>query len=321
MSAALHTGSVLDPAGPVAAALSGLAWVLILGAAGVFVIVMALLVWVLRKRAGRRSVGEPRLVRHWIIAGGLVFPSIVLGALMVHLTQQASGFDVDADPQGPIVGVTAHSWWWQVRYDAAARGTSFTTANEIRLPVGRVVTVGLTSADVIHSLWVPALAGKVDMLPGRVHQLRLLADRPGVFRGQCAEFCGAQHARMALHVVAMEPAAYERWLAAQAAPASMPVSVDALRGLEIYRARRCAACHDIRGLVEGPQAQAPLGPDLTHLASRLHLAAGTLPLSSAALQRWVAHSQELKPGVRMPSYEDLGPADLQALVAFLEGLK
>jgi cytochrome c oxidase subunit 2 len=170
---------------------------------------------------------------------------------------------------------------------------------------------------VIHSLWVPALAGKVDMLPGRVHQLRVLADVAGVFRGQCAEFCGEQHARMALQVVALPPAEYERWLDAQARPAASPVDPLAQRGLAVYESARCAACHDIRGLVPG----AALGPDLTHVGSRLTIGAGTLANDRDALARWVHRPQAVKPGVRMPSYDHLDEASLQALAAFLEQLR
>jgi cytochrome c oxidase subunit II len=283
--------------------------------------VMVLLLGLLLRRGPLEEPSEKRLVRRWIIFGGLVFPGTVLTALMVYLIHTADDYDARPQAGDSIVGVTARSWWWEVRYRDPASGASFATANEIRIPVGQGVTLGLTSADVIHSLWVPALAGKVDMLPGRVHQLRLLADRAGVFRGVCAEFCGAQHARMALHVVAMAPADHAQWLVSQAAPAVRPQSEEALRGLDVYRARHCAACHEIRGLVPGPAGDAPLGPDLTHIGSRLHLGAGTLVRDAQALQHWVAHSGDLQPGVRMPAYDDLDAASLRALAAFLEQLK
>jgi cytochrome c oxidase subunit II len=216
-----------------------------------------------------------------------------------------------------VVGVTARLWWWEMHYRDPASGTAFTLANELHLPQGQAVTLGLSSADVIHSFWVPALAGKVDMVPGRVHQLRLQADQAGVFRGQCAEFCGEQHARMALHVRVRPAAEHAAWLAAQAAPAQLPADALARQGLQVYATLRCAACHDLRGLAPGTR----IGPDLTHVGSRLHLGAGSVRNGHAGLQRWLADNQHVKPGVRMPSYAQLDAASMAALVEFLAGLR
>ena len=308
--------AVLQPAGPVATTIAEMAWVLIVGGALVFVITMAALVWALK----RRRVANPDErtgTLGWIVGAGFVFPLAVLVPLLLYSFWRAEGLTPPREAGEPIVSVTARLWWWEVRYRDPSRGLDVVLANEIRLPVGRAVTLGLTSADVIHSFWVPALAGKVDMLPGRVHQLRLQADRAGVFRGQCAEFCGAQHARMALHVVAMPPDEYERWLLAQARPAEPPRNPLAMRGAQVFAEQRCSACHSVRGL--GPTAL--LGPDLTHVGSRLHLAAGTLPMSTSALREWLAHPQRVKPGVRMPSYDRLDDASLDALAAFLAQLE
>lgn len=308
--------SMFEPAGPVARTLLDTSTVLIVGAVLVFVFMLALSAWVLLAR--RRAEADERvLVRRWIIGGGLAFPAIVLGALLVHAVRQADALQLAPGREETIIGVTGHLWWWQVQYQEPRSDLRFATANEIRLPVGRTVTLGLTSADVIHSLWVPALAGKVDMLPGRVHQLRVRADRAGVLRGVCAEYCGEQHARMALHVVVMEPADYERWLAAQAAPAAAPVDAQAQRGLAVYREAQCAACHDIRGLVPGTGA----GPDLTHVGSRLALAAGSVANEREHLLHWLHRPDDIKPGARMPSYAHLDEASLQALASFLEQLK
>lgn len=308
--------SPLNPAGPVAQAIADTAWVLIVGAAAVFAVLMLLLAWALFRRGPGPVPDEQTLFRRWIVGGGLLFPGVVLAALLVHTGLQTAALSPPRTAAEPVIGVVGHLWWWEVQVRDEAGGASFALANEIHLPAGRAVTIGLTSADVIHSLWVPALAGKVDMLPGRVHQLRLQADRPGVYRGQCAEFCGDQHARMALTVVVHDAGGYRRWLAAQARPATAPSDLQAMRGAEVYRALRCAACHDVRGLVPG----GAIGPDLTHVASRLHLGAGALPMSAAGLAQWVVHNQRVKPGVRMPSYEQLDAASLQALVAFLEHL-
>ena len=317
MTTVTSTGSVFDPAGPVARALLETSWLLVVGAALVFAVMFGVSTWVLWSQR-RPPDAEGALVRRWIVAGGLAFPGFVLAALLVHAVRQADALDPPAtDGVETVIGVTGHLWWWEVRYHDPRTDLRFALANEIRVPVGQAVTLGLTSSDVIHSLWVPALAGKVDMLPGRVHQLRVLADTAGVFRGQCAEFCGEQHARMALQVVALPPADYERWLAAQARPAERPADPLAQRGLAVYESARCAACHDIRGLVPG----ASLGPDLTHIGSRLTIGAGTLANDRAALARWVHRPRAVKPGVRMPSYEHLDEASLQALATFLEQLQ
>jgi cytochrome c oxidase subunit 2 len=309
-------GSIFAPAGPTAQALLETSGLLIGGAAAVFAGMVALSVWVWMAR--RRPADERTLVRRWIAVGGLAFPGIVLAGLLVYTLRQTHALDPPPeDGAETVVAVTGHLWWWQVRYDDPRTGLRFVLANEIRVPVGRPVTLGLTSADVIHSLWVPALAGKVDMLPGRVHQLRVRADRPGTYRGQCAEFCGEQHARMALHVVALAPSDYDRWLEAQARPAVPPADAQAQLGLAVYERARCASCHDIRGLAPG----ASIGPDLTHVGARLAIGAGTLPNGRAALARWVHDAQRVKPGVRMPAYADLDEASLQALAAFLEQLR
>ena len=312
--------AVLQPAGPVAATIAEMSWVLIIGAALVFCTVMAALLWALRHRAADRHADGRAGLRRWIMGAGFVFPVVVLTALLTYAARRTEALQPPRAAGEPVISVTAHLWWWEVRYRDPARGLDVVLANEVHLPVGRAVTLGLTSADVIHSFWVPALAGKVDMLPGRVHQLRLQADRAGVFRGQCAEFCGAQHARMALHVVAHAPADFERWLLAQARPAESPRNAQALRGAEVFAEQRCSACHSVRGL--GAAASIALAaPDLTHVGSRLQLAAGTLPMSDAALRDWIADPQRSKPGARMPSYPSLDDASLAALAAFLGQLQ
>ena len=307
---------VLQPAGPLAADVAAVAWVLIIGAMLVFGIVMA---WLWYALAARGAPAERHLLRGWILAGGLVFPGVVLAALLAHATLRSQGLSFSAAAEHEVITVVAKSWWWQVRYRHPQGGADVMLANEIHIPVGLPVTLGLTSDDVIHSLWVPALAGKIDMVPGRTHQLRLQADRSGVYRGQCAEFCGTQHARMALQVVAHEPADYALWLAAQAQPARAPTDALAASGFERFKDLRCHACHDVRGLASGMAMG--LGPDLTHVGSRLHLGAGTVANDRAGLALWVAHSQQSKPGVRMPSYAHLDDASLQALAAFLAQLK
>ena len=310
---------VLAPAGPVAQTIAEMAWVLIAGACVLFCGVMAALAWaLLRRRPAAASSHDDRAATlWWIVGGGLVLPLCVLTALLVYTVWRTNELAPERAPQEQVISVTAHLWWWEVRYRDPVAGIDVVLANEIHVPVGRAVTLGLSSADVIHSFWVPKLAGKVDMLPGRVHQLRLRADQPGIYRGQCAEFCGEQHARMALHVVAHSPEDFERWLRAQTRPAEPPRGALAQRGAQVFAERRCTACHTVRGL--GPSAS--IGPDLTHVGSRMNLAAGTLPMSAASLREWIAHPQRSKPGVRMPSYEQLDDAALGALADFLAQLQ
>jgi cytochrome c oxidase subunit 2 len=215
------------------------------------------------------------------------------------------------------VRVSANQWWWDLRYDDPDPSKVFTTANELHVPVGRPVLLTLQSNDVIHSFWVPNLAGKKDLIPGRTTQMQFRADRPGVYRGQCAEFCGVQHAWMAFLVIVDEPAQYAAWAERQRASAQAPGS-DALRarGEQLFLAGTCPMCHAIAGT----EASARRAPDLTHVGSRRTLAAGTLGNDSSQLAAWIADPQRFKPGVNMPghAYPD---EDLRALVAYLQGLK
>jgi cytochrome c oxidase subunit 2 len=304
--------SALQAAGPVADTLLGVTGLLVAGAAVIFVGVMALLALAARRHTGTLNA------RLWVIGGGVAFPVVVLVALFAYSEWHRPTWRAVPPKDALIVGITAHMWWWEVRYRNPATGAEIATANEIRIPVGRPVYFGLGSADVIHSFWVPALGGKMDMLPGRVQHLQLQADRPGTFRGQCAEYCGEQHARMALHVVAEAPAEFEAWLAAQAKPAGAPSSPDIERGRAAFLANRCNACHTVRGVSE----ESRLGPDLTHVGSRLYLGAGTVPNTPEQLAAWVAHTQQLKPGARMPSSgERIDAATLQSMAAWLGQLR
>jgi len=301
--------SVLLPAGAAASAIASLSWVLIAGATLIFVGVMLLLAWAIR----RRSAGRPVRIRLWLLGGGVLFPLVVLA--WSHA--RTPGWLAQPPPGALIVGITAHMWWWEVRYSDPATGQDITLANELHLPVGRPVWLGLSSPDVIHSFWVPALGGKMDMLPGRVGHLLVQADEVGTWRGQCAEYCGEQHARMALHVLAKPAAEFDAWLAAQARPAAAPSSALLARGREVFLAQRCNACHTVRGVAE----ESRLGPDLTHVGSRLYLGAGTLENQPDNMARWVAHTQAVKPGARMPSSPDMDADTLQALGAYLVHLK
>jgi cytochrome c oxidase subunit 2 len=214
------------------------------------------------------------------------------------------------------IELIGHQWWWEARYKDDDASREFTTANELHIPVGRPVVVLLRSNDVIHTLWLPNLHGKRDLIPGRTATLRLRADQPGTYRGQCAEFCGLEHAMMALLVTAEPDADYEAWAARQRQPAPEPATELARQGREVFLGKSCVMCHTISGTT----ANAVLGPDLTHLAGRQTIAAGMLPNNRGHLAGWISDPQSLKPGVNMPA-NTLQPAELFALLAYLETLK
>jgi cytochrome c oxidase subunit 2 len=295
--------SALAPAGPESEVLAGMAWLLFIGAALIFVAVMllaALAVWGPRNTFLQRS---PLLV----IGGGIVFPTITLAALLVYSLVRGQSVQAPGEPALRIE-VVGEQWWWRVRYLDAAGNADFETANEIRIPAGQPVLLELKSADVIHSFWVPSLAGKLDMIPGRTNRLRLQAAQPGEYRGQCAEYCGGPHAFMAFFVIAQPEDGYARWAARQrtVTKRSNPLFVE-----------RCGACHTVRGTA----AAGKLGPDLTHVGSRRTIGAALLPMNAGSLAGWIASSQHLKPGNLMPSFRSFSGEELRALAAYLEGLE
>jgi cytochrome c oxidase subunit 2 len=214
------------------------------------------------------------------------------------------------------VRVTAHQWWWEVTYDDPQPERMFATANELRIPVGRPIVVTLDASDVIHSLWIPNLHGKKDLIPGRTSTIQFRADKAGEYRGRCAEFCGLQHAFMAFDVIAMPSEQFETWADAQRQPAGEPEDAAAQRGRELFLSGTCMMCHAIHGTT----ANARKAPDLTHIAGRAHLAAGRLPNTPQALAAWIADPQKIKPGANMPAHPISGD-DLNALVAYLGTLR
>jgi len=298
------------PASQQAGVLAEMGWVLIIGATVLLLLTMVVLVLALRRRL-------PGPVRAWTVGAGIVFPTVLLSALLLYDVLRVEGLERPPTADPLVIGVTGHQWWWEVRYHDPASGRWIALANELHLPAGRPVQIGLTSADVIHSFWVPTLGGKMDTVPGRVNRLAITALAPGVHRGQCAEYCGTQHALMALHVVVDTPEDFDRWLAAQASAATPPADAVAERGRDAFLAHGCAACHALRGVAAGSE----LGPDLTHVGSRLWLGAGTVRNEPATLRRWIADIQGIKPGARMPSFKHLDAATLDALAAYLGQLR
>lgn len=264
---------------------------------------------------GRRTRSE-RAARWLVVGGGVALPTAVLTGLLAYGLSLLPQTLAPAPPGSLTLQVTGHQWWWRVRYPREGHAP-IELANEIRLPVGEPVEFQLDSADVIHSFWIPALGGKMDMIPGRRTRLQLRATRTGTFRGVCAEYCGTSHALMAFMVVVQERADFDRWLAQQAETATVPADPDAARGAELFLANGCGACHAVRGT----PADGVIGPDLTHVGSRLSLGAATLTNVPSGLRRWLARTGAVKPGVHMPAFGMLAAADLDALAAYLEGLR
>jgi len=307
--------SVLHHGGSDAAVIGELAWGMTIAGTLIFAAVMLLLALSLRHHA------RPLRPAVWIAGAGVAFPVIVLSILLGWSTWRSAQLRPQTSNGALAISVTGKMWWWEVRYRDPASGNEVVAANEIHIPVGQNVYLGLNAADVIHSLWIPALAGKRDMIPGRVTGLTLRADKPGTYRGQCAEYCGIQHARMALHVIAHPQAEFDAWLAAQARPAVQPADAFLQRGRAAFFDQKCQACHTIRGVAELNN----LGPDLTHVGSRAYIGAGTLPIHANkhqdTLAGWIADPQRAKPGVLMPAAPGLDAASLRALAAYLEALK
>ncbi len=305
--------SILDPAGPQAVQLAQVSGLLFaVGLLILLVVVLAVLCAIRGPARLRALLAAARTV----VWAGIAFPVVTLTALLgygIWLTRAEAV--LPQDPNTIRIAVAGEQWWWRVSYAHGDR--TIVTANEIRIPTESTILFSLTSADVIHSFWVPNLGGKVDMIPGRTTHLRLRADRAGIFRGQCAEYCGGPHALMALEVVAQPPAEFEAWIAGQAAPAAEPHSPAARRGRDVFLAAGCGACHSIRGT----PAAGTIGPDLTHLASRRSIGADTLAMTEANIKRFIVEGQHVKPGNLMPPFRIFASGDLDALASYLAGLQ
>ncbi|MCA9973929.1 MAG: cytochrome c oxidase subunit II [Anaerolineales bacterium] len=302
------------PQGPAARQINDLWWILFaLGAATFVLVVGILLVALFRQRSPELTLRHSgRSGRFLVWGGGVFYPLIILAVTYGFTFHTLRQLAVPEEAGQPVVEVIGHQWWWEVRYPEQ----EVITANEIYTPTGETVLLRLSSADVIHSFWVPQLHGKMDLIPGRTNTWQLQADEPGAYWGLCAEFCGTQHAKMLFLVVAVPPAEYERWLAARRAPAPSPTDPVAQDGLAVFLETGCGECHAIRGT----EAVGDLGPDLTHIASRLTLGAGAVRNNRGNLAGWIADPHGIKPGNLMPTTEITGP-ELQALLAYMETLE
>jgi cytochrome c oxidase subunit 2 len=314
LASALLTGcagvhSALAPAGPSAASIHALGVAMYIGAALVTLLVVVLtLIPFVRARDG------PVNRKLFLWGGGVALPLVTLSLLVPntlttgHQTRAATATDAFT------IDVTGHLYWWEMTYRTPdGRAAS---ANELRLPAGTPVELLLHAADVIHSFWVPSLAGKTDMIPGRVNRMVIEADRPGIFRGQCAEYCGLQHALMAFDVIVMPRPEFDAWLAKLAALAPPPATPELRAGQALFVSQGCGTCHAVRGVSTGT-----LGPDLTLVGSRRSIGAGTLPGGIGSIAGWIASAQHLKPGNAMPSFDQLEGPQLRALSAWLGSLR
>ena len=275
---------------------------MVLGAVVIALAVGALMVVAQRSREG--AITHEQGMRLVLWAGGVV-PTVVLLTLLIATLPAMRPIKVQ--PDDLRITVTGEQFWWRVRYQPAGQA-AVDDSNEVRVPVGRDVELLLEAGDVLHSFWVPGLAGKVDMVPGRTNRLVVHATRAGRFRGQCAEFCGLSHALMAFEVVVMEPAAFDAWLAARRAPAAVGGE-----GARLFAANGCGGCHSVAGV-----ANATIGPDLTHLGDRPSLGAGMQRLTHANLVRFIRNAPEVKPGARMPAYPQMTTQDAATIARWLE---
>ena len=308
--------SSLDPSGDQARAIDVIWQVMLWTCTILYVAVLAALVIALLRRESTAADDHPAERRTTAL---LVVWTGFIAVVLVGLT--AASYAVDRrllvrDPDALHVRVTAKQWWWQVEYLDPDPSKQFITANELHLPVNRMTRIELAAGDVIHSLWIPNLNGKSDLIPGRKTDLALTPRHMGRFRGQCAEFCGLQHAHMALDVQVDSASDFATWKQRQLQPAMFPTQPDARRGAGLFQSNACVMCHAI----SGTEANGRTGPDLTHFASRRTIAAGTRPLTRGDLAAWISDPQRLKPGNNMPAV-DLEPDELNALVAYLMTLQ
>ena len=312
--------NVLSRDGVTGSSETSLGWFLVIVACAVVLIVAILVLAAWARSRGRRTrddavfAGSPGLP--WITWGGIIVPAIVLVAAFLFTIGTLNAVAAPQRAPAATIQVIGHQWWWEVRYEGASPSQGVVTANEIHVPVGEPVRLELSTNDVIHSFWVPELAGKRDLIPGQTNTTWIEARHAGVFGGTCGEYCGAQHAHMQIRVIADPPGTFQQWLIDQRAPAAPGTDPSTVDGQRVFMTSGCANCHTIRGTGAG----GAVGPDLTHIASRTTIAAGTLPNTQANLMGWIVGAQAIKPGSDMPSIP-VPPRELQSLAAYLETLR
>jgi cytochrome c oxidase subunit II len=316
--------SALDPVGPQAVREAWLWWMIFWICLVVFVLVWLVLSRTIAKRRGGDQPAPPMLdtaevdrKATKIVTAATVLTVITLFVILVESVIAAKNSTQALVSKNPVsIQVIGHQWWWEIRYQNSDASQTVVTANEIHVPTGVPIVMNGTSRDVIHSFWPPNISGKRDLIPGYNTAFWFQVDKPGVYRGQCAEFCGVQHAKMAFFVVAQTPQEFAQWTQTQLQSAPEPSDPTKKRGQEVFLKGPCVMCHTIRGTIAGSK----VGPDLTHVGGRISIGAGTLPNSRGNLGAWIADSQHIKPGNRMPP-NPLPADDFQALLTYLESLQ
>lgn len=310
--------SALNPKSSQAAQIAALWWVMLAVFTVVLLGVMVLLAAAVSKRSkdGNPTELSEQQKRNMVLIGGVIIPVVVLFVFIAY-SVVVGRYTASVPAETAVtIEIVGYQWWWDVRYKIKDRHLDVRTANEIHIPVGVQVKFVLESRDVIHSFWMPNFQGKIDLIPGRKNYTWVTANEPGVFRGQCAEFCGLQHAKMSFMVISETEEEFYAWLERETQPAREPTTPAQTRGREVFQTTSCTMCHTIRGTT----ALAEVAPDLTHIGSRRTLAAGTLPNTRGHLGGWLANPQSIKQGSRMPNLY-LSNEELQALIAYLESLK
>jgi cytochrome c oxidase subunit 2 len=314
--------SALDPHGPDAAQLANLTWVMLALGTIMWLLVIGFMFAALwRKQRGTSETAPDGKAgdegRRWPIWGGILMPAVILTIVFGYNIYTLGAIEKPHKDSTVKIEIVGRRWWWEVKYP----DQGIVTANEIHIPVGVPVDIQLQSADVIHSFWVPELHGKMDLVPTRINNITLQADQPGVYRGQCAEFCGVQHAKMGLLVIAESSDDFNKWVQNQQQPMAAPTDRAAQQGQQVFMSTGCVFCHTVRGLddKEIDRSSVDLGPDLTHIASRQTIAAASLENNPGNLSSWITNAQHFKPGSLMPNVP-LSSDDLQSLLAYLQSL-
>jgi cytochrome c oxidase subunit 2 len=316
----------LHPGGPQTERLSNLWWLMFWVCTAVYVSVMIAVFFALKKRTNESQLMsspiltppiENELKRRNVVISSVIITVVILFVLLLVSFSVGRSLTAELAHKNAItVEITGHQWWWEVRYQDPSASNIFTTANEIHIPVGMPVTFQLRGGDVIHSFWVPNLMGKKDLIPGKIATVWLQADQPGVYRGQCAEYCGLQHAHMALWIVAEPEEQFNAWRQNQVQTSVAPATDTQRLGQQVFLSSACVMCHAINGTSAG----ANFGPNLTHVASRHTIAAATLPNTREHLTQWIVDSQKIKPGNKMPQ-NNLSSENLNALLDYVQSLK
>jgi cytochrome c oxidase subunit II len=322
--------TTLEGHGLAAIRISHLAWFMTILFLAITLIMWVLLAVAFYRRRGTLAEHEPidsQGGEMWIAIGGLAVPFVVLTLLFVLGLSLLSDFPIHGmhgpmtvsaeEAMKPEIRITGHQWWWQIDYLNDDQSKQFTTANELHLPAGRPVYIEVETADVMHSLWIPALHGKVDMIPGLTNYILIQSSQPGSYVGQCAEYCGEQHAHMRLLAIVQEPTQYQAWLQQQLQPAAEPKTPEEVAGKDLFVSGPCIACHQVRGTT----ARGTIGPDLTHIGSRQLIGADSFPNNNGYLAGWISNAQSLKPGCLMPALPQFTGIQLRELVAYLRSLK